>query len=102
MKSVDDIEFYLKIKGKYYKMNLFFTKYSRLNSLKNSYFKKNGYIVSYTGNCIKINDKKKFRFIKYMSELLFKKKEILPFGIILLHFIVKRLGLLLFSKYFFI
>ena len=87
MKFVDDIEFYLKIKGKYYKMNLFFTKYSRLNSLKNSYFKKNGYIVSYTGNCIKINDKKKFRFIKYMSELLFKKKEILPFGIILLHFI---------------
>lgn len=85
--NVSDIEFFLKVKNKYYKLNLNFTKFSRLNSLKSSYFKKNGYVVSYENNIIKINDKKSFRYIRYMSELLFKKKEILPFGMIALHFL---------------
>lgn len=87
LNSIDDIEFYLKVKGKYYKLNLFFTKFSRLNSLKNSYFKKNGYVISYIDNTIKVNDKKCFRFVRYMSELLFKNKELLSFGLILLHYI---------------
>lgn len=87
LKSIDSLDFYLKIKGKYYKLNLFFTRFSRLNSLKNSYFKKNGYTISCNNDTIKVNDKKSFRFVRYMSELLFKKKELLPFGVILLHFI---------------
>lgn len=85
--NVKNIEFFLKVRNKYYKLNLNFTKFARLNSLKNSYFKKNNYVVSYENNTIKINDKKAFRFIRYMSELLFKKKEILPFGMITLHFL---------------
>lgn len=87
IKSVDEVSFYLKVKNQYYKLNILFTKFARLNNLKNSYFKKNGYIISHVDNTIKINNKKSFRFIRYMSELLFNKKEILPFGIIFLHFL---------------
>lgn len=87
LKSINDIEFFLKIKDRYIKLNLVFTKFSRLNSLKNSYFKKKGYVISYIGSIIKVNDKRCFRFIKYISELLIKKREILPFGILMMHFI---------------
>lgn len=87
LKNIDTLEFYVKIGNQYIKVIPFFNRYSRLNNLKNSYFKKNGYIVYYENNKLIINGKKKFLFVKYMFELLFKQKEIMPFGLIMLHFI---------------
>lgn len=83
--DVKSFEFYIKINGAYYKINPIFTKNSKLNILKNTYFKKNGYTLTCNDSIIYINKKNHFLFIRYMSELLFKNKEILAFGLILIY-----------------
>lgn len=87
LKNIRTLEFFIKIDNNYVKITPFFNRYSRLNNLKNCYFKKNNYTIYHENNKIIINGKKKMLFFKYMYELLFKQKEVMPFGLIMLHFI---------------
>ena len=84
----DNIEFYIGIENKKYKLNLEFIKFSKINNCKYSYYEKNRVVVNHKNNSIVLSTKKPFLVnFKYLFEL-FKKKEILPFGL---------LGLYLFS-----
>lgn len=85
-KNIKKIEFYIEIANEKYQIKPNYIKASKLNELKNSYFRSGKYTVSHDEKCIFINDGKKFKLFKYMLEL-YKKKEILTLGIIGLHYL---------------
>ena len=84
--NIKKIEFYIEIGNNKYQIKPNYVKKSKLNELKNSYFKSGKFVVTHDEKCILINDGKKFKLIKYMFEL-YKKKEILTLGIIGLHYL---------------
>ena len=86
LKDVNKIEFYLEINDKKHKIKPKYSDFSKLNSLKNSYFKKDGFVITHDKENIIVNGKKHFLFIKYLLDL-FKKREILPLGLICLHYL---------------
>ena len=82
LEKYSELEFYIEIENKKYKLNLEFIKFSKINNCKNSCYCENGYVVTHFNNVISIGNKKPlFINIKYMFEL-FKKKEILPLGLL--------------------
>lgn len=85
-KNIKRIEFYIEINGEKCQIKPNYIKASKLNELKNSYFKCGKYTVTHDEKCIFINDGKKFKLFKYMLEL-YKKKEILTLGIIGLYYL---------------
>lgn len=84
--NVNQIEFFIEMSGKKYKLYPIYEGYSKLNELSNSYFKTDKYIVTHNRNKIFINNHKSFLAIRYLLDLL-KKKEILPFGMLLLYYL---------------
>lgn len=84
--NVNQIEFFIEMNGKKYKLYPIYEGYSKLNELSNSYFKTDKYIVTHNRNKIFINNHKSFLAIRYLLDLL-KKKEILPFGMLLLYYL---------------
>lgn len=88
--TVNEIEFYIKLNGKKYKIYPVYEKYSKLNDLSNSYFKSGKYLLTRSQNkiYIKNNGKTFLQSIKYSFELL-KKKEILALGMLTLYHLTK-------------
>ncbi len=87
LEKYSELEFYIEIENKKYKLNLEFIKFSKINNCRNSCYCKNGYVVTHCNGKILVGNKKPlFINIKYMLEL-FKKREILPLGLLGLYFI---------------
>ena len=82
-----EIEFYISINNTKIKIKPIFSRYSKLNKLKNSYYKKSGYILTHKDNKILINRKSNFNCFKYLLEVLLKKKDIMLFGMLCLYYI---------------
>lgn len=86
LNGINRIEFYLEINGKKHKIKPSYSNFSKLNNLKNSYFKKDGYVITHDKENIIVNNKKHFLLIRYLFDL-FKKKELLPLGLICLYYL---------------
>ncbi len=84
---ISDISFLININDTFYPLNLNFVRYSKLNKLRNSYYKKDGYILTHKNNKILINRKSNFNCFKYLLEVLLKKKDIMLFGMLCLYYI---------------
>lgn len=84
--DVNKIEFYLEINGVKHKIKPDYSGNSKLNSLKNSYFKHGKYVVTHDKENIKVNEKKHFLLLRYLLDLL-KKKEVLSIGMICLYYL---------------
>lgn len=86
--NLSSVEFFVEINNIKYPVGLEFDKHSKLNNCRYSYYKRNGYIFTHKDSrIILVNQKPSFIAIRYLMELLFVKKEILGFGILLLHFL---------------
>lgn len=86
LNGVKKIEFYIEIDGCKEKMCFNFEKFSKLNNLKNSFYKKNHYVLKHNNNEILVKNKIGISLFNYLFELLFVKKDILSFGIIILYY----------------
>lgn len=84
---ISNILFFININDIFYPLKLNFIRYSKLNRLKNSYYKKDGYILTHKDNKILINRKSNFNCFKYLLEVLLKKKDIMLFGMLCLYYI---------------
>ena len=60
LNGINKIEFYLEINGKKHKIKPSYSNFSKLNNLKNSYFKKDGYVITHDKENIIVNNKKHF------------------------------------------
>lgn len=83
--NVKKIELFIEISGKMYKVNANFTRFSKINNLKNSYYKCEDYTIIYENGCLLVNASKKFLCVRYLYELF--KKDKLAFGMYLIYLI---------------
>lgn len=82
-----EIIFYIELNGKKSRVNFEFSKFSKLNNLNNSYYKKDGYLLTYTKGNIIIKKKKVGKPFKYLYELLIKRKAKFCFLMLLLYYV---------------
>lgn len=83
--GVNKIDFYLEIKENKYRIKPNYIGASKLNKLKTSYFKKDGFSVTHDDMSIFINQKKHFLLLNYIVELI-KKREFLVLGMIFFYY----------------
>lgn len=81
------LKFYLDLNNKKYMLNFEFTKFSKLNKLKNSFYKKDGYLLTYKNNVVFIEKNKCGNLFKYLYELLFVKKTKFCFLMLLIYYL---------------
>ena len=82
--SINNIDFYFHLNDLKHKIKIKFSNFSKLNNIRFSFYKKNGYTVTYKNSSIRINDRNCFLWSKYLLVLLLRRKE---FKIFLLHFL---------------
>lgn len=85
--EISFVEFYLEIKGKKYKFTPIFEKFSKINNLSNSYYKKMGIVFTRNGDKVLINKRSLFYRLKYLFELLNKEKDFISFCFIILYYL---------------
>ena len=81
--GVSEFEICIKIQGKYYTLTPLYRNFSKINEIPDCYYKKRKTVITYRNNKYYVNEKKHFRFLKYLKSV-YKNKNNKKIAVLLL------------------